>query len=290
MCYIIGWLGTKIAPYYLQKITIITNENQIMFINKVSPSKIKVYDECKLKYKFKYVDYLQEKSTNTDALQFGSYIHKIFEDGVGSTTTEELNEIAGILRANYTFDKQREAKIDICIENFLVFNNSLSSCEQVSTEQFFAVELKQGYAVNGIIDRVVKNKDGGYLVIDYKTSKRASTKRDLFNDPQMLLYAYAVSVLYSVPIASITLSHYYPHMDKLVHVKFTEAHVLMYMKKLTQKIWEIRKKKKTDFYPQINQFCDWCGFKDMCPKFNPTTYAAEHAKALKNKKPRKAWK
>jgi RecB family exonuclease len=53
-----------------------------MFINKVSPSKIKVYDECKLKYKFKYIDYLPEKDTNTDALQFGSYIHKIFEDGV----------------------------------------------------------------------------------------------------------------------------------------------------------------------------------------------------------------
>ena len=34
------------------------------------------------------------------------------------------------------------------------------------TEQMFSVELKQGYAVNGIIDRVVKGTDGGYLVID----------------------------------------------------------------------------------------------------------------------------
>jgi len=258
-----------------------------MFINKVSPSKIKVYDECKLKYKFKYVDYLPEKSTNTDALQFGSYIHKIFEDGVGSTSTKELTDIAEILRSNYTFDKQREGKIEICIDNFFEFNNSLSSCEQISTEQMFAVELKQGYAVNGIIDRIVKSKDGGYLVIDYKTSKRASTKRELYNDPQMLLYAYAVSVLYTVPISAVTLSHYYPHMDKLVHVKFSEAHVLMYMQKLTQKIWEIRKKKKNEFFPQVNQFCDWCGYKGMCPKQNPITHLAEYDKALKNKKPRK---
>ena len=261
-----------------------------MFINKVSPSKIKVYDECKLKYKFKYVDYLPEKSTNTDALQFGSYIHKIFEDGVASTSTEELNEIAETLRPNYTFDKERELKIEKCIDNFFEFNNSLSGCEQVSTEQMFAVELKQGYAVNGIIDRVVKGKDGGYLVIDYKTSKRPSTKRDLIKDPQMLLYAYAISVLYTVPISSITLGHYYPHLNKFVHLKFSEPHVLMYMKKLTQQIWEIRKKKKNDFFPQVNQFCDWCGYKDMCPKQNPTTHLAEHAKALKNKKPRKAWK
>ena len=59
-----------------------------MFINKVSPSKIKVYDECKLKYKFKYIDYLQEKETNTDALQFGSFIHKVLEEGVTAMTVD----------------------------------------------------------------------------------------------------------------------------------------------------------------------------------------------------------
>jgi len=264
-----------------------------MFINKVSPSKIKVYDECKLKYKFKYIDYLPEVSTNTDALQFGSYIHKIFEDGVNCGTEEELGEIAEALRENYTFDKERESKIEKCIKNFLNFNNSLSGCEQISTEQSFAVELKQGYAVNGIIDRVVKSEDGNYLVIDYKTSKRPSTKRDLIKDPQMLLYAYAISRLYTVPIASITLAHYYPHLDKLVHIKFSEPHVLMYMKKLTQKIWEIRKKKKDDFFPQVNQFCDWCGYKSMCPKFNlhnhkeVYTLAVEARKAAKKRVPNK---
>ena len=259
-----------------------------MFINKVSPSKIKVYDECKLKYKFKYIDYLPEKETNTDALQFGSFIHKVLEEGVTATTEEELFEIAKIVKSQYKFDEDaRERQTVKCIKNFVNFNNSLSSCEQVSTEQMFAVELKQGYAVNGIIDRVVKSQDGNYLVIDYKTSKRASTKRQLFHDPQMLLYAYAISVLYKVPIASVTLAHYYPHLDKLVNIKFSEPHVLMYMKKLTQKIWEIRKKKKDDFFPQVNQFCDWCGYRDMCPKQNPTTHLAEYAEAVKNKKPRK---
>ncbi len=230
---------------------------------------------------------MQEKSTNTDALQFGSYIHKIFEDGVKATSEEELHQVAESLRSNYTFDKERENKIEICITNFLNFNNSLSSCEQIATEQVFAVELKQGYAVNGIIDRVVKSEDGNYLVIDYKTSKRPSTKRDLIKDPQMLLYAYAISNLYTVPISSVTLAHYYPHLDKLVHIKFSEAHVLMYMRKLTQQIWEIRKKKKEEFFPQVNQFCNWCGYKDMCPKQNPTSHLAEHAEAMKNKKPRK---
>jgi len=145
------------------------------------------------------------------------------------------------------------------------------------------VELKEGYAVNGIIDRIVKSKEGKYLVIDYKTSKRVISKRDLYNDPQMLLYAFAVHKMYEVPIGNITLAHYYPHLDKLVNIKFSEAHVLMYIRKLTQKVWDIRKKKKSEFFPQMNQFCDWCGYKDMCPQFNPN-HLTEYNKAVEERK------
>lgn len=255
----------------------------LMFIDKVSPSKIKVYDECKLKYKFKYVDYLPEKSTNTDALQFGSYVHKIFEEGVHSTSTDELWDLAEIFRDNYKFSDEKEKLLKPCIDNFFRFNKSLSSTEPVSTEQSFAVELKEGYAVNGIIDRIVKSKEGKYLVIDYKTSKRVISKRDLYNDPQMLLYAFAVHKMYEVPIGNITLAHYYPHLDKLVNIKFSEAHVLMYIRKLTQKVWDIRKKKKSEFFPQMNQFCDWCGYKDMCPQFN-SNHLTEYNKAVEERK------
>lgn len=253
-----------------------------MFINKVSPSKIKVYDECKLKYKFKYIDYLPEKSKNTDALQFGSYVHKILEDGVHSTSVDELWNLAKSLRENYTFGEDKEKLLKPCVENFFRFNQSLSATEHVATEQTFAVDLKEGYAVNGIIDRVVKSSDGKYLVIDYKTSKRATTKRELYNDPQMLLYAFAVHKMYNVPVPNITLAHYYPHLDRLVNIKYSEAHVMMYIRKLTQKVWEIRKKKKTDFFPQMNQFCDWCGFKECCPKFN-ANHLVEYNKAVEER-------
>lgn len=249
----------------------------------MSPSKIKVYDECKLKYKFKYIDYLPEKSTNTDALQFGSYVHKVFEEGVHSTSTDELWEVAEVLRKNYTFGNEKEKLLKPCIDNFFRFNQTLSATEPVSTEQFFAVDLKEGYAVNGIIDRIVKSKEEKYLVIDYKTSKRPTSKRQLYNDPQMLLYAFAVHKMYEVPVPNIVLAHYYPHLDKLVNVKFSEAHVMMYIRKLTQKVWEIRKKKKSDFFPQMNQFCDWCGYKNMCPKIN-NNHLTEYNKALEERK------
>ena len=101
------------------------------------------------------------------------------------------------------------------------------------------------------------------------------------------MYTFAISRLYDTPIDNITVAHYYPHLDKLVNIKFSEAHVLMYIRKLTQKIWEIRKKKKSDFFPQMNQYCDWCGFKSMCPKLNPATHLAEYNEAIKAKKAKK---
>lgn len=238
---------------------------------------------------YKYVFYLKDvfnPNTNTDALQFGSYIHKIFEDGVSCSSLQELKDIARDLRGNYKFSGYSDKKIETCLQNFLKLNTTLE--EHVSAEWMFNIDVVDGYAVNGIIDRIIKGKTGKYLVIDYKTSKRAASKKDLYNDAQLIIYAYAVSNKYGIPIEDITLAHYYPHLDKLVSLKYTSGHVAMHMKKLTQKVWEIRKRKKHEFPATMNQFCDWCGYKGLCPKFGGTVDMLKEA--IKNKPPRKKWK
>tara|TARA_R110000824_G_scaffold235635_6_gene424445 strand:+ start:2320 stop:3138 length:819 start_codon:yes stop_codon:yes gene_type:complete len=238
-----------------------------MFINKVSPSKIKVFDECKKKYKFKYIDYLKEDfndTLSTDALQFGQFIHKVLEDGVNCTTYEELSAIAKSVRSQYTFGKEKESLTEVSLRNFLTFNKPLT--ETVSTEMRFTVPSPcEGYELNGIIDRVVMGKTGDLLVIDYKTSKRAASKRSLYNDAQMQMYAYAIHKMYDVPIERVTVAHYYPHLDKFVSIKYPAGHVAMFLKDQKGKVWDIRKRKKDDFHPVVNRFCDWCGYKDICP-------------------------
>ena len=61
--------------------------------------------------------------------------------------------------------------------------------------------VKDDITLNGVIDRVIKGKDGGYLVIDYKTSKREKSKVELYQDSQLKGYVYAISKLYDVPIS-----------------------------------------------------------------------------------------
>jgi len=250
-----------------------------MFINTVSPSKIKVYDECKKKYKFKYIDYLRKnynKNSNTDALQFGSYVHRVFELGYNASSVEELQKIANECRPNYDFPKAKESGMNKILRNFFRFNSNLH--EHVSTELPFEVDMKDDYKLNGIIDRVIKGKSGKYLVIDYKTSRKPMTSAELYKDPQLIMYAYAVSKMFNVSLDNVTVAHYYPHLDKLISISYGRTQVSQFLRILENKIWEIRKKKKEEFVASQNQYCNWCNFKELCPEFGGTEQMLEEAK------------
>jgi len=252
-----------------------------MFINTMSPSKLKTYNECKKKYQFKYVDYLRgiyNVNSNTDALQYGSYVHKIFELGTELETLEELQNLAGDLRPNYKFSSIKEKNLSLILENFFEFNKKLE--ETISNEMIFKIDVTDDYSINGIIDRVIKGKSGNYLVIDYKTSRRPTPKTELFTDPQMLMYAYAVAKQFKVPIDKVTVAHYYPHLDKLVSVCYGRAQVSVFLRGLKNKIWEIRKKRKTDLKASQNQWCNWCQYKDLCPEFGGTEECLTEAKKV----------
>lgn len=231
------------------------------------------------------MDYLKgiyNANSNTDALQYGSYVHKIFELGTKLETIEELQALAGELRENYTFSSVKEKNLQLILENFFVFNKKLETT--ISNEMVFEMDITDDFKINGIIDRVVKGKTGKYLVIDYKTSRRPTPKHELFSDPQMLMYAFAVSKQFNVPIEDVAVAHYYPHLDKLVSVKFGRTQMSVFLRGLKEKIWEIRKKKKIQLNPTPNQFCNWCQHKDLCPEFGGTPEMVEEAKKAEKEK------
>jgi RecB family exonuclease len=230
---------------------------------------------------------LKEAGTNTDPLHFGSYIHKILEDGVNATTMAELTTIAEAERKTYSFAKTYEPKIERCLKNFLRFNATLT--ETVSTEMVYevTVDKEKEISLNGIIDRVVKGKDGGYLVIDYKTSKRELKSLDLYQDRQMMGYAYAISQLMNVSLKDITVAHYYPLTNNFVTCKYSSTQISVYLREKIEQVWKIRKMKTDDFVPMVNQFCNWCGYKKYCPKFNPAQVCEERLRTAPTKPRRK---
>jgi DNA helicase-2/ATP-dependent DNA helicase PcrA len=252
-----------------------------MFIKTISESKANTFSECNLKYKFKYVDHYQEKSKNQDALDFGSYIHKIFELGYEKTSLEDLFTIAQEAKKDYKISEEKDQKTETCLRNFLRFNSSLT--ETVGTELVYEVKQddKNDISLNGIIDRIVKSPQGEYLVIDYKTSKKELKKHELYQNHQMQGYAYAVHKLFKVPIDKITVAHFYPITGNIVSVKYSWPQISTYLRHKIETVWKIRKKKKDEFPACKNQYCWWCGYSNLCPEFSSPEKISESLKHVK---------
>ena len=75
-----------------------------MYIKTISESKYQTFRQCQLKYRYRYVERLPEpEETNTEALHFGSYIHKVLEEGVNAQNEEELVRIAEEVKGSVIF-------------------------------------------------------------------------------------------------------------------------------------------------------------------------------------------
>ena len=252
------------------------NSESIMFLNNISSSRSDVIDECLLKYKRKYVEKLPGyEKENEDALNFGSYIHRIFEMGYKLTHAKDLMRLAETEKGTYKVGSKHKDKTKICIENFIRWNSQLG--ETVGVELKYEVFLDEAADITaiGVIDRVIKGSKGGYLVIDYKTSKREKKKHELLQNGQMMGYAYAIHKLYNVPISQITVAHYYPVTGHFITVKFSKIQIHNWRKKMIDKVWRIRKKKADDFPPMRNMFCNWCDHQPSCDLFNSPEVVAK---------------
>lgn len=237
-----------------------------MFIERISPSKSNIIDQCLYKYHARYILRIPgDQAKNEDTLKFGSYIHKIFELGINNNKVKELKVIAEDIRPTYKIKEKYDNKLTTCIENFIKLNSKLS--KTLSTELEFTVPLDEENKIfsTGIIDRIVEGSKGGILIIDYKTSEKEMKRLDLINDKQMQAYVHAVHKLYNVPIHMIDCGHFYPLTGNLITVKIPESMINNWKKKEISRVWAIRKKTKDEFPPMKNIYCSNCEYREMCP-------------------------
>jgi ATP-dependent exoDNAse (exonuclease V) beta subunit len=164
-------------------------------------------------------------------LNFGSFIHKVFEIGVKEKDFKSLLKIAESERKTYHIPFGMNNRINSCIENFVQWNSKIG--ETVSTEWPFEIWLDEANDIKfiGVIDRIIEGSAGGYLVVDYKSSKKEKKIKDLLNDKQLMGYAYAIHETYKVDYAKITCAHYYPESGNLVPVRFSKIQIMNWKKK-----------------------------------------------------------
>ncbi len=160
------------------------------------------YKKCPRLYQYRHVMKIPEKPRYY--FDFGSSLHSIAEQLTRMQKDgKNINEnVAGELLAKFWDPKGYKSKIDEqrdyaeakAILKVFLEEQAESKTEIVDIERWFETSIGD-IKLRGRIDRIDK-EGSSYTVVDYKTSKKASSLNELKKDLQLLVYALAVQDIY----------------------------------------------------------------------------------------------
>ena len=140
-------------------------------------------------------------------------------------------------------------------------------------EEYFELPLGR-HAIIGYMDRLDKNDDGTFSLVDYKTDPVMRTQEDVNKDKQLFLYAWACKKL-GIPLRDQTLIFvkFNEHLTT-THTEKDIADFLAEMLKVADEMVESERiareaspaEIEKRFAPRINKYCGGCDYLPVCPK------------------------
>lgn len=241
-------------------------------MNPLSHSSISLYVQCPLKYKFQYIDGLNEKPRSY--LNFGSSVHSALEYFFGEKffTPPSLEEVLLHYKENWESGGYATKEEE---EKYFKEGKHIIKCfyEKHTTPYIkpLAVEYPINFEINGIkikgyVDRIDKIDDERVEIIDYKTSKNPFTLSGLAKEPQLTMYQMGIEKEMGLRVEKLT----YYHL--LSQTPFTvPRHDDSVVNLLKERIIEVAKRIENSEFPhKKNRFCP-CDFAHLCP-----LYAHDH--------------
>ena len=208
------------------------------------------------------------------ANEYGTMAHDLLEHLDKTKTSEEEFVTESLKR----FDEylvlnpsDNAALVENCREKFLKMMQNAYEMEGNELTAFrekdiFYKDKNTGLTIHGFPDKVIKNTDGTYRIVDYKTGHRVRHKVD--NIPSMIqctLYAYILEKSKHVKVTSFE----YRYLRNKVHVYSTNLGYTMDMhyENLEHTLKELKQALETGkFVDQEKAVCSGCYFKDVCSK------------------------
>jgi putative RecB family exonuclease len=240
---------------------------------RLSYSALDTFQNCSLKYKFQEIDKI--KTPKSKEAVFGSTIHStlkfIHTPGILSPTLEQAMEHFSNSwnPAVFTNEDEERAAFSQGIQILQTYYqaNRPADFNIIDLESRFQIEIgpaENRHIVSGIIDRIDKT-EGGYEIIDYKTTKKMPSQEKVDNDLQLSVYLKAFLTRYPKEMANLSkikVSLYY-----LKHgVKLSSERTLADLEQSEQLFLDtIKIIEQGKFEPNISPLCDWCGYQNMCP-------------------------
>ena len=192
-------------------------------------SKINCFLTSPYEYFLKYVLHKQGDCDNCAYAPIGGMVHSIIEKLYGGTIAYtdmskefESDWCVAIDIADLKFDRSDDNKNESIkrkyrcdLEHF--FKNHTKIDTKVDIERFLSVKIGD-YVLQGYADAIIKDSDGCFNIIDWKTSTKYTGKSLEEHSGQLCVYAMALMQL-GVPLAKIRICF---NFLKYVTVKYTQ--------------------------------------------------------------------
>ena len=259
-----------------------------------SYSKMEVFKNCPLQYRYKYIEKKYSQDTSI-ALELGSLCHYVLEqkgkmivsgetvdyeklndilmNGVTETDEKTKEKLLGVnqLKRKYfevwhEADNASGASYDEKIKLFdKVLHDEMEETDWKPTyfEKPFEFVWDNKVILKGFIDRI-DTKDGQYRTVDYKTSKKVYEQSKLATSLQFGIYALAIlNEFGALPIES---EYRFILIDDKQYAltKGWENQLIKAMDKVSGDIEA--SEKKSVFVPKPSPLCHWCNFCQTNPE------------------------
>ncbi|MFQ5353255.1 MAG: RecB family exonuclease [Candidatus Binatia bacterium] len=132
--------------------------------------------------------------------------------------------------------------------------------ETVAVEHHFVVELQNRYSFQGYIDRLARDSEGLFHVIDYKTGRR--TPRSFAGKEADQLHAYALAIFKENAVEEVELVLEFLTSTRSLRARVRRSQCEAVEEQLASRIGAIES--ATVFPPSPGVLCDWCGYNDIC--------------------------
>lgn len=247
-----------------------------------SHSKLSTFEDCKHKYKLRYIDNIRFESKKAAHLVLGTVVHETLEKLYKDLKFQKLNSLEDLQKffldrwaRSYTSDvinpKESEG---ITEEHFKrmawgyieTFYNSYKPFDQftiLGLETSDRLKLSNGSWYDIRIDKLAC-KGSTYFVIDYKTNLSIKDQSEADEDRQLAMYASWVKKKFSDAKEVVLLWHFLA-FNKEVSSKRTEKELNTLEDSVVRLIKEIESTRVFPTNPKKN--CIFCEYKSMCPSF-----------------------
>ena len=180
-----------------------------------SHSRLACFEQCSLKFKYKYIDKLKAETEQTIEAFLGSRVHealeKLYQDHKfqKKTTLEEIlayfksewakqctDEIV-IVRKDFSKENYYDMGVRF-ITDYYTKNTPFNQTKTLGIETLVNIDINGDgkYKLRGYIDRLACNDDNLFEIHDYKTSANLPAQDYLDSDRQLALYAIAIKKMY----------------------------------------------------------------------------------------------